>query len=271
MARAGVAPRCWIVSPPSSLPAPAFPKAVQAVNLMANRKATSGKRSPIDTYIKPELKVSDDCIGQPMSPDGGGFMPLSQAAYWIATKQGTHRIGDCNAREAWEPAYRELLKHIATGEILIIGRQTAGDLPSPIEGYKFSGIAIDFPFALDTRLSLVAGKVPHLVCRLSSAEDWESGSTDELFGKNPQRPIFSHLEVRKSDVERILSGHGKDHLIARRPSKQRKRAAAKAIIKELFNGPVPDYVSNKELCYRVREKNPNLSDDTILRAAGRRK
>ena len=37
MARAGVAPRCWIVSPPSSLPAPAYPKAVVAVNHMAKK------------------------------------------------------------------------------------------------------------------------------------------------------------------------------------------------------------------------------------------
>lgn len=41
MARAGVAPRCWIVSPPSSLPAPAFPKAVQAVISMASRKRST--------------------------------------------------------------------------------------------------------------------------------------------------------------------------------------------------------------------------------------
>ena len=238
---------------------------------MASRKETRGKRPTANTDIQPELKVSDDDIGQPMSPDGSGFMPLSQAAYWIATKQGTARIGDCTARDAWEPTYQELLKHIATGEIMIIGRQTPGDPPSPIEGYKFSGIGIDFPFDLDTPLSLVAGAGPHLVCRLSRAEDWESGSTDELFGKSPQRPIFTHLEVRKSDIARIWLGSGKNNSVAGRQSKQRRRDAAKGILEELFNGHVPDDLPNKELFFRVQVINPNLSEDTILRAAGRRK
>jgi hypothetical protein len=41
MARAGVAPRCWIVLPPSSLPAPVFSKAVQDGDFMASRKRST--------------------------------------------------------------------------------------------------------------------------------------------------------------------------------------------------------------------------------------
>ncbi len=94
------------------------------------------------------------------------------------------------------------------------------------------------------------------------------------------------IELFRSDVTNVLCSSGKAGGSVRhvsREAKVRGKSApafdrAEAVIKEMYPHGVPDQATepNKKLCRRVvaklKEKRlPNVSNDTILRAAGRRK
>jgi hypothetical protein len=253
------------------------PLAVVAV-VMPKRKSSRDKRKD---YKQPVLTFSSDDIGPPMRPDGGGFMPLSQAAYWIATSGGTGRINDCTSKEVWERAYAELMPRIAGGEIEVIGRPSVSDPPINIEGHRFSGIAIHYPFDLSPPLSALLGSEPHIVCSLAIDEEWRRELNDKLFGSNTQKPIFTHLEVRKSNIAShwsfgLISTQGKQQqkLTRRRPIRDRVEAA----LQEIYPEGIPDQGKepNKLVMQKVykhlgKSEVSQVSSATILRAAKRRK
>ena len=89
MARAGVAPRCWIVSPPSSLPAPACPKAVLAVSRMRRPK----KRTA--------TTVAEANIGGATDKSVAELQVLVEKLLlgWIDPKTGEHRYFKFGSRE----------------------------------------------------------------------------------------------------------------------------------------------------------------------------
>ena len=82
------------------------------------------------------------------------------------------------------------------------------------------------------------------------------------------------LELWRIDVEDLAKSFP-----ASKPRRQKGQAArerACRVIKELFPNGLPDQISNGQLCKRVgdelqRRTWSNVSKDTILRAAGRRK
>jgi len=87
-----------------------------------------------------------DHIGPPVRPGGPGFMTLSDAAYWIATEGGTKRIV---ARDVsvWKGAFDELLSRIQSNDVQVVGRRHGLGIAEVIEGTKFAGVAVEYPYS----------------------------------------------------------------------------------------------------------------------------
>jgi len=85
---------------------------------------------------------TNDMIGAPVAPEGSGYMPLSQVAYWIATNGGTKSV-DVADQAAWKPAFDELLPHIASNNVQIIGQNSDG-MNEVIDGFRFAGLRRGF-------------------------------------------------------------------------------------------------------------------------------
>jgi hypothetical protein len=152
--------------------------------------------------VEIKFVLTSSHLGAPQRPEGAGYMPYSEAAYWLATEGGTIDIPEIERASAWESAYRVLNDHISTGEIHIIGRRHGQGTPTQIKGHRFSGIAIEYPFANGP---LMRGDEPCIMCRLPRDEEhWRREFNDRLMA-NWRSPVaeFTHLEVRKSDIARL--------------------------------------------------------------------
>jgi hypothetical protein len=145
-------------------------------------------------------------IGPPESPDGPDFMPLSAAAYWIATKGGTLAFF---ARDevVWKSAYKALLAEIVGGQIKVVGRHEKEGFAEQIDGFRFSGIEIDYPYpAIDdeTSINLMFGDRPFLRCGPPViTADWQHHNDSLRGGKSATR--LTHLQVSKPDIARLWS------------------------------------------------------------------
>src|SRR5262249_35869564 len=150
-----------------------------------------------------ERVLCSEHVGTPTRAERGGFMPFTDAAYWIATKGGRFEIANIEDVTAWALAYQELTDRIASGDVEIIGRGSGIGTPVKIAGYKFSNIGIDYPFT-DTLDEMLFGKVPHVRCYLvRDLEHWQKEFNDKLFGSDERVPEYTHLEVSKADVARL--------------------------------------------------------------------
>jgi hypothetical protein len=136
-------------------------------------------------------------IGPPESPERPGYMTLSDAAYWIATKGGTvsFRARD---HKYWKNAFNELLPRICSEEVQIIGRRNGKGVPVAISGGHFSGIEIDYPYQ-DAEIDHLT---PHLRCYGPAipSKYWQARYNDELRGGGRQAPDYTHLQVRRGDI-----------------------------------------------------------------------
>jgi hypothetical protein len=163
--------------------------------MAANRAADDDASHHVE--LDPAL-ISD--LGPPIRPEGAGYMKYSEAAYWIASQDGKLKISEIED-SGWEIAYRALNDHIATGDVHIIGRRHGEGPPTEIEGYRFSGILIEYPFS---NLPFIRGGEPYVLCRLhQDKEHWHQHYNDQLMADHRLPPEFTHLEVRKSDIARL--------------------------------------------------------------------
>jgi len=144
-------------------------------------------------------------VGAPQDPSRPGSMPLSGAAYWIASKAGSAALR-MDDRDAWQSAYVELRDRIVSGEVRLIGRPQSGAVPEAISGVHLSGLEIELAWML------TAGEVfnsttinrPRIHCAgVVSNDEWIAGDTDELWGRRYGEKLFTHLEVMNQDVARV--------------------------------------------------------------------
>jgi hypothetical protein len=128
-------------------------------------------------------------------------MPLSQAAYWIASKGGTAPF-DFREQPRWESAFKQLMARISSGEVAVIGRAHGAGLPTAVDGANFAAIAVDYPYS-ESPIELVCCERPHVQsCGVIDHDDWERGANDKLYGDDRRRPEFTHLQVRNADIAR---------------------------------------------------------------------
>ena len=141
---------------------------------------------------------------KPMSPDVGGYMALTEAAYWIAT-QGGRRDFFLNDEKTWGAAFAELFRRIASDELEIIGRYRGLHLKEKIEGLLFSNIAVCFPFwgvSPAAEFNIMNGDKPYLYTTLPVGES--DGRSDRLYDTgNTSVAAISELEARCADVSRF--------------------------------------------------------------------
>jgi hypothetical protein len=132
-----------------------------------------------------------------------GYIPFSQAAFWLATKGGTSRF-DLEDSGTWKLAYDQLLKRIESGEVEAIGRRRGHGTNEIISGHTFSKIKIAYP-CRDTPDELLFGTFPYIQCYGPVDDDhWQraDGFDDKLFATGHTVPEWTHLQVKASDLAR---------------------------------------------------------------------
>jgi hypothetical protein len=145
--------------------------------------------------------IASDMIGAPVAPEGGGYMPLSQAAYWIVTNGGTNSV-DVNDQAAWKHAYDELLAHIASNDVQIVGQSSDG-MNEEIDAFLFAGLRVSYPYH-DTPSELLFGSEPYIESfPFIDDEHWWKGFNDKLVPPPGGKRRWSRLQVKKEDVRRI--------------------------------------------------------------------
>jgi hypothetical protein len=174
-------------------------KTKEQVSKTAGAEQEPQKRSSVvGTTWAPFEPVND--AGPPMLPDGPGYMPLTSAAHWIASKGGTTLIG--TDEQFWRAAFDDLLARIASGDVEVIGRRDS--LNEFVPGHLFARIRISFPYS-ELSVETLFGDAPYLDCvPLVNDEDWQRESNDKLYlsGRRPTAD-WTHLQVRKTDVARL--------------------------------------------------------------------
>ena len=144
--------------------------------------------------------MSKDSDQTPVAPEGGGYMPLSQAAYWIATNGGTKPV-DVNDQAAWKHAFDELLPHITSNDVQIIGQNSDGN--EVIDGFRFAGLRVSYPYH-DIPSELLFGSEPYIESfPFIDDEHWRRGFNDKLVPPRGGKRGWSRLQVKKEDVRRI--------------------------------------------------------------------
>lgn len=133
-----------------------------------------------------------------MRPTGPGYMPLSAAVQWIATKGGTNEVA-LSDTETWDLACRELADRIASGEVRATGtREGRSQMVDPA---LFAGIVIRHLYGPDDGLGgadtneLYLFSYPYL-----DEEHWRGGFDDRL--QTRWRESWTKLMVLRADVAR---------------------------------------------------------------------
>jgi hypothetical protein len=145
--------------------------------------------------------LTSDMIGPPIAPEGGGYMPFSQAAYWIVTNGGTKSF-DVDDQAAWKRAYDELLAHIASNDVEIIGQSSDG-MNEKIDALLFAGLRVSYPYH-DTPSELLFGSELYIESfPFIDNEHWLKGFNDKLVPPCGGKRQWSRLQVKKEDVRRI--------------------------------------------------------------------
>ena len=140
-------------------------------------------------------------IGAPIALEGSGYMPLTPVAYWIATNGGTKSV-DLADQAAWKPAFDEILSHIASNDVQIIGQNSDG-MNEKIDGLLFAGLRVSYPYQ-DTPSELLFGSEPYIESfPFIDDEHWRKGFNDKLVPPRGGKRGWSRLQVKKEDVRRI--------------------------------------------------------------------
>ena len=100
--------------------------------------------------------------GPPERPDGGGYMRLTSAAYWIATEGGKQSFF-LRDNAVWSRSFKELLDQIIDGQVEVIGRPKNTSFQERLEGIRLSSILIQFTLD-DPRTIESSDQFPVLEC-----------------------------------------------------------------------------------------------------------
>lgn len=148
----------------------------------------------------------DQLVGPPQDPNRPGSIPLSSAAYWIATTANPIAKLRMDDREAWQSAYADLRARIVSGEVRLIGRPKNGSSPEMIPGTRLSGLEIELRWTLTGReiFDSVTTNRPRIYCvGIVSEDSWIAGDSDEVWGTRYGDKVFTHLEVMSQDIARL--------------------------------------------------------------------
>jgi hypothetical protein len=137
-------------------------------------------------------------LPQVAKPERAGFMPLFQAALWIATRGGSV-LFDPESELHWQSAYAELIDAMSTGEVRVTGIRD--NVRQAIDGAIFAGCRVDYPYQ-DAPISLILSddfyiqSYPYI-----DDEHWRGGFDDSF--QNRRETRWKQMMVAKADVARL--------------------------------------------------------------------
>jgi hypothetical protein len=154
--------------------------------------------------VSKQSAVQTTSLGwDPVDPNGLGYMPFSDAAYWIASEGHTRNV-DVSLPETWQHALQQLVDSISAGEVHIIGRRDGVGSPVEVEGHRFAGVHIVLPAFVgtdDDPPPEIMSNDPTVLCDLKIGNDWQNQFEDKLYAASVLE--YSHLQVRKTDIARL--------------------------------------------------------------------
>jgi hypothetical protein len=237
--------------------------------LRSKQIAVSIRRLGFSTPLIADKSASGDGGGRRYIPDWERMLDAAKRVMATGLKEGEAKLDLCHAISDRKIKIR----------FLVAKEEGFGTIHEIVQGTVRQGSDVDIPSHLDPR-----------------DFDWLQSRP-----RKPWRDIrgvsvlethwwFEWIEVSRDDVTRVLcggaesghaspEGHGARKPPQRRRGKSRPaRERARGVIKELYPDGVPGQATepNAHLCRRVsaklkEAKLPDVSDDTILRVARRRK
>lgn len=144
-----------------------------------------------DRALKPGLGLPD--LQMPIQD---GWMPLTAAAQWIATRGGQVSFAADDA-SSWAPAFDALLAAIASAKVRVVGTPNGWpDIPIPL--HHFVDCPVEYPFE-ETHLDRFFDGPTHLRAHAAySKEEWEDPFHDSLIKDG--EVLWSRLLVSAADV-----------------------------------------------------------------------
>jgi hypothetical protein len=131
----------------------------------------------------------------PSPPLGDGYMPLFDAAHWIASRGGTITI-DANDESVWRAAFGLLLGALASEKVRVVGVRAG--LTEPMPGHLFAGIRVDYPYTAPS-LDLILSETAYLRSYpFVDDEHWRKGFDDALVSRHKDH--WKQIMVEKGDI-----------------------------------------------------------------------
>ena len=151
------------------------------------------------THVWPESGPKPFGFADPeiASPRGGGYMPLSCAAQWIAT-QGNALDSATILKDGWQRAYRGLVNAIASERISVIGSRD-GQMEQ-VPAIQFAACQVDFPWLVDTTKPSRPDDVSLRSYLYRNEAEWLDGFDDALFVQHTAK--WKRIMAAKADVAR---------------------------------------------------------------------
>ncbi|SDB59482.1 hypothetical protein [Bauldia litoralis] len=141
------------------------------------------------------VRVLSEVLPSPMTPDGPGYMPLSAAAQWIATKGAAVDVG-LNP-EAWDEAYRQLTDRIASAEVACTGISKRGQRER-LEPALLGGIRICHLFGSEEIDNADSEELYLWASPYVDEEHWRAGFSDDL--RQRRQTVWTKVMVNKPDI-----------------------------------------------------------------------
>jgi len=149
-------------------------------------------------------RVLPDTLPPLVVPEGWGYITLSAAAQWIATKGGTRDVS--NDPSVWDVAYRQLTDSIAAGEVETTAIvEKAGIVEKTgqrqkLEPALFGAIRIHHLFESEEIPGADSVELYLWASPAVDEEHWYAGFSDDL--RQRRRTVWSKLMVSKVDVRK---------------------------------------------------------------------
>jgi len=119
-------------------------------------------------------------------PESCAGLPLSHAAWWLATKGGTEPI-ILDDWQVWKAAFEKLRRYLTAAQILIMGKDAKGVSPR-----AFAVVGFDYPCRALPRSPFVAGRHTYLACALTPDQ---SVHGDQFFETGATVPGWQNLTL----------------------------------------------------------------------------
>ncbi|MGP0089124.1 MAG: hypothetical protein ACLPKB_04080 [Xanthobacteraceae bacterium] len=124
-------------------------------------------------------------------------LPLSHAAWWLATQGGT-KLVVLDDWKVWRPAFEKLRRHLASGQILILDKDR-----NDVSPRAFAVVGFDYPCRALLCSPFVAGRHTYIACALTPHE---SAQGDQFFEAGSDAPRWQNLALLSSHFIQSTGG-----------------------------------------------------------------